>query len=128
MRFLTAATFALTLLLILAQAAFAVRGMIDPAGGAVGFGYPVDGPPASFYHAIYRDRNLVISVIGLAFLVLRMWRALAIVLIACVTLPVYDIFALWRAGMPVLPLHYVTLAALVVVSGLAIACAVSTRR
>ena len=72
MRALTAVTFTLTLLLILVQVAFAVRGIVDPAAGAMGFGYPTDSATASFYHAVYRDRNLVICVIGLALLFLRM--------------------------------------------------------
>jgi len=127
MRALTAVTFTLTLLLILVQVAFAVRGIVDPAAGAMGFGYPTDSATASFYHAVYRDRNLVICVIGLALLFLRMWGALAIVLVTSTTLPVYDIIALMQAGVPVLPLHYVTLAVLVVLSGLTVACAVATR-
>jgi len=69
----------------------------------------------------------VICVIGLALLFLRMWGALAIVLVTSTTLPVYDIIAFMQAGVPVLPLHYVTLAVLVVLSGLTVACAVATR-
>lgn len=120
MRILNAVTFALTLLLILVQGALAVRGMISPSTGASGFGLPADSATAEFYHAVYRDRNLVIAVIGLLLLFWRMWRALAIVFVVSITLPLYDIVALQLAGVPVLPLHYITLGLLVVLSGLVI--------
>lgn len=120
MRVLNTVTFVLTLLLLVAQAALAVRGIIDPGAGATGFGLHADGPASEFYHAVYRDRNLVLSVIGLLLLVFRMWRALAVVFVVSITLPLYDIVALKLAGAPVLPVHYVTLAVLVVLTGLII--------
>ena len=84
MRVLNAVTFVLTLLLLLVQTAFAVRGIIDPGAGAAGFGLLSDGHPAQFYHAVYRDRNLVLAVIGLLLLVFGMWRALAVVFVVSV--------------------------------------------
>lgn len=120
MRVLNAVTFVLTLLLLLIQAALAVRGIIDPVAGATGFGLPADGKPAEFYHAVYRDRNLVLSVIGLLLLFLGIWRALAVVFVVSITLPLYDIAALKLAGAPVLPVHYITLGVLVVLAGLII--------
>ena len=123
MRVLNVVTFTVALLLIVVQGAFAVRGIVAPSAGAVGFGLPADGPVAEFYHSVYRDRNLVLTVIAFGLLVSRSWRALAIVFVASTTLPLYDIVALRLAGIPVLPLHYITLVALVIVSGLVIACA-----
>ncbi len=119
-------TFVLTLLLLVAQAALAVRGIIDPGAGATGFGLPADGKTAEFYHAVYRDRNLVLSVIGLLLLVFGMWPALAVVFVVSITLPLYDIIALKLAGAPVPPVHYVTLAVLVVLAGLIAIRAVKT--
>jgi len=126
MPILNTVTFVLTLLLLVAQAALAVRGIIDPGAGATGFGLPTDGKTAEFYHAVYRDRNLVLSVIGLLLLVFGMWPALAVVFVVSITLPLYDIIALKLAGVPVLPVHYITLAVLVVLAGLIIARAVNT--
>jgi hypothetical protein len=126
MRTLNVATFGLTLLLLLAQAALGLRGIVDPTAGALGFGLSADSAAAEFYHAVYRDRNLVISVIGVLLLVFGMWRALAIVFTVGVTLPLYDIFALKMAGVPVLPVHFITLAVLVVLAGLIIARAIRT--
>ncbi len=119
-------TFVLTLLLLVAQAALALRGIIDPDAGATGFGLPADGKTAEFYHAVYRDRNLVLSVIGLLLLVFGMWRALAVVFAVSITLPLYDIIALKLADAPVLPVHYITFAVLVVLTGLIVARARQT--
>jgi hypothetical protein len=126
MRVLNAVTFGLTLLLLVVQAALAVRGIIDPGVGAAGFGLPADGKAAEFYHAVYRDRNLVLAVIGLLLLVFRMWRALAVVFVVSITLPLYDIIALKLSGAPVLPVHFITLAVLVALAGLITARATRT--
>lgn len=126
MRILNTVTFVLTLLLLLVQAALAVRGIIDPAAGSIGFGPPADSAAAQFYHAVYRDRNLVLAVVGLLFLFLRMWRALAIVFGVSISLPLFDIVALKLAGVSVLPVHYITLAVLAVLAGLIAARAVKT--
>lgn len=120
MRFLDAVTYGLTLLLLLVHATLGLRGIVDPAAGALGFGLPAVGPAAEFYHAVYRDRNLVIAVIGLLLLAFRMWRALAIVFAVGITLPLYDIVALKMAGVHVLPVHFITLAVLVMLAGLII--------
>lgn len=126
MRVLNIVTLWLIVLLLVVQAALAVRGIIDPRAAATGFGLPADGAAAEFYHAVYRDRNLVLSAIGLLLLGFRMWRALAIVFVVSITLPLYDIIALKLAGVPVLPVHYVTLAVLVVLAGLTIVRSVKT--
>ncbi|RJG55893.1 DUF4267 domain-containing protein [Sphingobium terrigena] len=124
MPILNIATYSLTLLLLLAQAALALRGIFDPAAGALGFGPAADSKAAEFYHAVYRDRNLVISAIGILLLVFGMWRALEIVFTVGITLPLYDIIALKMAGVPVLPVHYITLVVLIVLAGLIIARAI----
>lgn len=120
MRILTAVTFTLTLLLVIVQSVFAIRGIIAPGAGAAGFGLAADSASAEFYHAVYRDRNLVIAVIALVLLLRRMWPALAVVLVVSVTLPLYDIAALKLAGVAVLPLHYITLACIAVLAALAV--------
>jgi hypothetical protein len=112
-RFLTSG---LAGLLLLALAALAVRGIVDPKAGALAFGVAAIDPSAEFYHAVYRDRNLVLAAAGLVYLAAGMWRALAVLTTAAVTLPVYDIVALKAAQAPVAPLHVITLTALVVLA------------
>jgi hypothetical protein len=117
-RLLDVLTLVLAALLLLALAALALRGIVDPRAAALAFGLAADDPAAAFYHAVYRDRNLALAVTGLIFLVARMWRALAILASVAITLPAYDIYALMAAKLPVVPLHYISLVALVVLSAL----------
>jgi hypothetical protein len=109
-------TTALAALLLAAMAALSVRGIVDPHAAAQAFGVPVGDGSAAFYHAVYRDRNLVLAVTGFVFLFLRMWRALAILATISISLPVYDIVVLKMDGVPVVPVHWVTLAGLVMLS------------
>lgn len=111
-------TTALSILLLGLLALLSLRGIIDPVGAAAAFGVPATDMPARFYHAVYRDRNLVLALTGVVFLVTAMWRALAILTTTAISLPVYDIVVLMQAGVPVSPVHPVTLGALVLLSGL----------
>lgn len=127
MRVLTSVTFILALTLLIVQAFFSVRGIVSPVSGATGFGFPTDSPSAEFYHAVYRDRNLVLSLIGFILLVMQEWKSLAVVFVVSTTLPLYDIVALKNANVPVLPLHYITFAVLAIISGLIIVQAKKAR-
>jgi hypothetical protein len=110
----TTTTIAALLLGVLAI--LSIRGIVDPAGAAVAFGLPVTEKVAEFYHAVYRDRNLVIAATGIVFLVMAMWRALAILSTIAVSLPAYDIYALKADGIAVVPVHWITLAGLIVLT------------
>lgn len=105
-----------TLLTVLAL--LSIRGMLDPAAAARAFGVLAEHPSAGFYHAVYRDRNLVLAIVGLAFLLQAMWRALAILTTVAVTLPAYDIVALRAADVPVAMVHPVTLVSLAILAAL----------
>lgn len=109
-------TFALALTLLCTLLVLSIRGVLDPGAAARAFGLPVEDAAASFYHAVYRDRNLVLAVIGLVFLWCREWRSLAIVATASVSLPLYDIAALMGHDVPVVALHWITLGGLTVLS------------
>lgn len=117
-KFFDLATPGLALVLLGVLAFLSISGMLDPGAAAERFGVPAAHPSAEFYHAVYRDRNLTISVAGFAFLLLSMWRALAILTTVAITLPVYDIAALTIAGVPVLPVHWATLIGLIVLASL----------
>lgn len=108
----------LSTLLLLAFALLAIRGLLDAPTAAANFGVPVDHPAAAAYQLVYRSRNLVIALTGLVFLLLGMWRALAILTTACIALPLFDILLLRDVGIPVAAIHPVTLAALVLLSTL----------
>lgn len=115
-RFLQITTIVLATLLLLALAVLSVRGMLDPRAAAHAFGVPAADESAAFYHAVYRDRNLVLSLVGIAFLCSRMWRALAILVTISISLPAYDITVLKLAQVPVAPAHTATLVSLVVLA------------
>ena len=117
-RALDVITVVLAALGLLALAALAVRGMWEPAIAAQAFGMPVGDGGGAFYHAIYRSRNLALAVIGLLFLLLRMWRAAAILCSVALLLPAYDLYALHAAGAAAPPLHGSILGVLLVLSAL----------
>lgn len=112
-RLLDLVTVALAALLLTAMALLSIRGMLDPRAAAHAFGVAASDEAAAFYHAVYRDRNLVLAATGLAFLFASMWRALAILATVSVTLPAYDIVVLKLANVLVAPAHPITLGALV---------------
>jgi hypothetical protein len=117
-RLLVHVTTLLAALLLVGFAVLAVRGMLDPATASANFGIAAEHPDAAAYQLVYRSRNLVIAVTGLLFLLLGMWRALAILTTACIFLPAFDIALLVRSNVPVNAIHTVTLVALAIVAGL----------
>ena len=117
-RALDVITVVLAALGLLALAVLAVRGMREPAIAAQAFGMPAGDGGGAFYHAVYRSRNLALAVIGLLFLLLRMWRAAAILCSVALLLPAYDLYALHAAGAAAPPLHGIILGVLLVLSAL----------
>ena len=111
-------TVTLATLGLLALAVLAVRGMLDPRAAAQAFGLATTDAAAEFYHAVYRSRNLALALIGLLFLLLRMWRAVAILCSVATLLPAYDLYALHAAGVAAPPLHDIILGVLLVLSAL----------
>jgi hypothetical protein len=107
----------LSITLLGVLAALSVRGIVDPAGAAASFGVPVGDPAAELYQVVYRSRNLVLAIVGLAFAGTGQWRALAVLATASIALPAFDIWALTQAGLAVTAVHPATLAALVVLAG-----------
>ncbi|MCU7371050.1 hypothetical protein PEC18_09270 [Paucibacter sp. O1-1] len=94
-------------LLIAAFVFLAARGLIDPSAASARFGAAATDAAGQFYYRVYLSRNLVIVLAAAAFLVLRRWRPLAIVMTLVILLPLFDISSLKANGIqpPRLPLH-----------------------
>src|SRR5687768_4791270 len=83
-------------ILTLAFVVFGVRGIYDPSAASMRFGLPADEAAEMFYYRVYLARNLVIVLAGLALLVLRQWRSVAILLTTALALPIFDAILLYR--------------------------------
>jgi len=107
----------LTALLLLGFAVLALRGLIDPQGASARFGTTVSDSAGALFYKVYLSRNLVIVIAGAALLILRMWKALAILISATALLPIFDMAVLSQSGVTPPAFHAVVL----VVLGLAAA-------
>jgi len=107
---------ALAWLLLGILALLSVRGLVDPAGAAASFGVPLPSPEAVLYQQVYRSRNLVLALTGMALLVTGAWRPLAILTSLSIALPLFDIWIIKAAGLPVAAVHPATLVGLVLLA------------
>lgn len=105
-------------LLIAAFVFLAARGLIDPSAASARFGAAATDAAGQFYYRVYLSRNLVIVLAAAAFLVLRRWRPLAIVMTLVILLPLFDISSLKANGIQPPVFHYIALAWVVVTSAL----------
>jgi predicted signal transduction protein with EAL and GGDEF domain len=103
-------------LLIAAFVFLAARGLADPATASARFGEAATDAAGQFYYRVYLSRNLVIVLAAAAFLVLRRWRPLAILMTLVILLPLFDIFSLRANGTQPPVFHYIALAWIVVTS------------
>jgi hypothetical protein len=115
-RWLNPATVVLTSLLLLLFGLLAVRGLIDPQTASARFGTAVSDPAGALFFRVYLSRNLVIVVAGIIFLILRNWRALAIIFSVTALLPVFDMSVLLLGGITPPAFHPVALVLLAVVA------------
>ena len=99
-------------LLIAAFVFLAARGLADPATASARFGEAATDAAGQFYYRVY----LVIVLAAAAFLVLRRWRPLAILMTLVILLPLFDIFSLRANGTQPPVFHYIALAWIVVTS------------
>lgn len=111
-------TLGLTWLVLMLLLALSVRGLVDAHSAAASFGVPLTDPATQLYHGVYRSRNLLISAIGIIFLLASMWRALAILTTAAIALPLFDIVLLQSMSMRVTWIHPATLVVLLLVAAL----------
>jgi hypothetical protein len=108
----------LTALLLLFFAVLAVRGMIDPQGASARFGTTVSDSAGALFYKVYLSRNLVIAIAGAALLILRMWKALAILVSASALLPIFDMAVLSQNGVTPPAFHPIALVLLAVAAAL----------
>jgi hypothetical protein len=113
-RTLDIATVALTLLLLFGFVVLALRGLPAPQQGSARFGMPVTDAAGALFYRVYLSRNLVITAAGFAFLALRSWRSLAVLLTAASALPLFDMTVLLNepGSAPPLTIHIGSLVAL----------------
>ena len=108
----------LTALLLLLFAVLALRGLIDPQGASARFGTSVSDSAGTLFYKVYLSRNLVIAITGAALLILRMWKALAILVSASVLLPVFDMAVLAQNGVMPPAFHSIALVLLAIAAAL----------
>jgi len=111
-RWLDVGTVALTALLLLLFALLSLRGLIDPQPASARFGAAVTDPAGALYYRVYLSRNVVIVVAGAILLLLRQWRALAVLFSATAALPVFDMSVLSLNGATPPAFHPLALALL----------------
>jgi hypothetical protein len=108
----------LTALLLLLFAVLALRGMIDPQGASARFGTTVSDSTGALFYKVYLSRNLVIAIAGAALLILRMWKALAILVSASALLPIFDMAVLSQNGATPPAFHSIALVLLAIAAAL----------
>ena len=104
-RSLDIAAMVLTALLLFGFAVPSFRGLIDPQQASGRFGTAVSDPAGALFYRVYLSRNLVIVAAGAIFLVLRLWKPLAILLTITAALPVFDMSVLSLSGVTPPALH-----------------------
>jgi uncharacterized protein DUF4267 len=113
-RTLDVAAIVLTALLLLGLAALSIRGLIAPQQASGRFGAAVSDPAGTLFYRVYLSRNLAIVAAGAAFLLLRQWRPLAVLVTAAAALPVFDMSVLWLDGVTPPVFHPIALVLLAV--------------
>jgi hypothetical protein len=99
------AAIALTALLLLVLTIQSVRGLLDPHWASARFGAPVSDAAGILFYRAYLSRNLVLAASGVAFLLPRQWKPLAILLTVTAALPVFDMSVLSLNGITPPALH-----------------------
>ena len=117
-RSLDIAAMVLTALLLFGFAVLSFRGLIDPQQASGRFGTAVSDPAGALFYRVYLSRNLVIVAAGAIFLVLRLWKPLAILLTITAAVPVFDMSVLSLSGVTPPALHPTALVLIAVTAAL----------
>jgi hypothetical protein len=117
-RSLDIAAVVLTALLLFGFAVLSFRGLIDPQQASGRFGTAVSDPAGALFYRVYLSRNLVIVAAGAIFLVLRLWKPLAILLTITAALPVFDMSVLSLSGVTPPALHPTALVLIAITAAL----------
>jgi Domain of unknown function (DUF4267) len=117
-RTLDIAAIVVTSLFLLALAAVSLIGMVDPQNASVGFGMPVTDAAGVLFYRVFVSRNLVIVAAAAIFLLVRMWRPLAILVTLTAALAVFDMAVLSANGRTPPAFHAVTLVVILITAAL----------
>jgi len=117
-RTLDVAAVVVTSLFLLALAAVSLIGVVDPQKASVGFGMPVTDVAGALFYRVFVSRNLVIVAAAAIFLLLRMWRPLAILVTLTAALAVFDMTVLSVNGVTPPAFHAVTLVVILITAAL----------
>jgi hypothetical protein len=119
-RSLDIAAMVLTALLLFGSAVLSFRGLIDPQQASGRFGTAVSDSAGALFYRVYLSRNLVIVIVaaGAIFLVLRLWKPLAILLTITAAVPVFDMSVLSLSGVTPPALHPTALVLIAITAAL----------
>lgn len=106
----------LTAVFLLALAAISLLGITGPEKTSIGFGIPVTDAAGALYIRVFTSRNLCIVAAGAIFLILRLWKPLAILVTLTSALAAFDIGVLTAYGRTPPTLHAATLVLIVATS------------
>src|ERR1700687_3561386 len=115
-RMLDIAAIVLVAFFLIALGIVSTLGMLDPAKASVGYGMPVSDAAGALFYRVFASRNLVLVAAGAIFLLLRLWKPLAILVTLTAALAVFDMSVLAREGVAPPPFHAVTLVFILVTS------------
>ena len=117
-RTLDLAAVGLTVFFLLALLVVSLLGVTGPEKASVGFGMPVTDAAGALFYRVFASRNLVLVAAAAIFLVLRMWKPLAILVTLASALAVFDMGVLTAYGRTPPVFHAITLLFIVVTAAL----------
>lgn len=117
-RVLDMAAIVLTVFFLLALAAASLLGVTGPEKASIGFGMPVTDAAGALFYRVFASRNLVLVAAGAIFLILRLWKPLAILVTLSSALAVFDMGVLTAYGRTPPTFHAFTFVLIVVTAAL----------
>ncbi len=108
-RTLDIAAIVLVAFFLIVLAIVSTLGMLDPQKASAGYGMPVTDAAGALFYRVFASRNLVLVATGAVFLLLRLWKPLAILVTLTATLAAFDMAVLTSAGKAPPSFHAITL-------------------
>jgi hypothetical protein len=108
-RTLDIAAIVLVAFFLIVLAIASTLGMLDPQKASAGYGMPVTDAAGALFYRVFASRNLVLVATGAVFLLLRLWKPLAILVTLTATLAAFDMAVLSSAGMTPPAFHAIAL-------------------
>jgi Domain of unknown function (DUF4267) len=117
-KMLDIAAVVLTILFLGALAVASILGLLDPHKASIGYGMPTSDAAGALFYRVFASRNLVLVAAGAIFLILRLWRPLAILVGLTSALAVFDMAVLSSEGVSPPAFHAVTLVVILATTAL----------